>query len=304
MEQVKAALEWEPENIHALRIEGAVQRIQGNDREAKTIFEKLLTLDPGNYGFHLDLADIHFMRKEYKEAEDRIMAFLARRPNDRGGKLLLGRLYAEMGNRTQAIQIFEELARADPNDTEALSAAAELHKEAGSLEKALRTADQLVNLQGKRATADDLSDLNKSLEFYENTVDAYSSSVREMWDRNMKLMAETVEAEEQRSEEDSPLLGAVEAAPAVDESIETLFVEDIEVLPEEEEEEDDDDEIYPEDEIPIDDEPFPNISLDALAIPEDGPPGPVHPDESLPSAASLPQEPAPPQEPASAQNPP
>jgi tetratricopeptide (TPR) repeat protein len=80
-----------------------------------------------------------------------------------------------MGNRTHALQIFEELANADPNDAQALAAAAELHKEAGSLEKALRTADALVNLQGTRATADDLLELNKSLELYESAVNAYST---------------------------------------------------------------------------------------------------------------------------------
>jgi tetratricopeptide (TPR) repeat protein len=287
LEHAKAALEWDPENIQALRIEGAVQRIQGNDGEAKKIFERLLSLDPGNYGFHLDLADIHFKRKEYKEAEDRILAFLARRPNDRGGKLLLGKLYAEMGNRSQAIQIFEDLAKADPNDTEALAAAAELHKDAGSLEKALRTADQLVNLQGKRATSDDLSDLNKSLEFYEKAVNAYSSSVREMWERNIKLMAESLKTEEQGSEEDSPLLGAVEAVPMADEAVETLFIEDIETPPEEE-----DEELLPVDNIFPDDEPFPDTSLDSLARPEDEPAGPAHRDEDVvPDKSPPPQEP-------------
>jgi tetratricopeptide (TPR) repeat protein len=295
MKHAKAALEWDPENIQALRIEGSVERIQGNDGKAQKIFEKLLSLDPGNYGFHLDLADIHFKRKEYKEAEDRIIAFLARRPNDRGGKLLLGKLYTEMGNRAQAIQIFEDLAKADPNDTEALSAAAELHKEAGSLEKALRTADQVVNLQGKRATPDDLSDLNKSLEFYENTVNAYSSLVREMWERNIKLMSEAVEAEEQHSEETSPLLGTVEAIPVVDESIETLFIEDVEIPPEE----DDDAELSPADTIPPDEEPLPDISLDSLVIPGDEPAGPAYVDE----APMRDKSPAPPQEPFPSQYP-
>ena len=35
-----------------------------------------------------------------------------------------------MGNKTHAIQIFEELAQTDPNDTEALAAVAGLHKSA------------------------------------------------------------------------------------------------------------------------------------------------------------------------------
>jgi tetratricopeptide (TPR) repeat protein len=46
LEQARAVLAQDPENIHALRIEGAVQGIQGNDGEAKNIFEKILTLGP------------------------------------------------------------------------------------------------------------------------------------------------------------------------------------------------------------------------------------------------------------------
>jgi tetratricopeptide (TPR) repeat protein len=46
MDQARAVLEKDPENIQALRIEGAVQGIQGNDEDAKNIFEKITTLAP------------------------------------------------------------------------------------------------------------------------------------------------------------------------------------------------------------------------------------------------------------------
>ncbi|MDR2471227.1 MAG: tetratricopeptide repeat protein, partial [Treponema sp.] len=229
LQQARAALEWEPENTQALRTLGSTLRIMGDDAEAQKIFEKILAVDPGNYAFHLDLADIHFKRKEYKESEERILAFLARRPNDREAKIMLGRLYAAMGNRTHATQIFEELSKADPNDTEALAAAAELHKDAGEVEKALRTADQLVNLQGKRATPDDLSDLNESLAFYENAVKAYSSEVTDMWARNLQLLQDA--SAEEEGDDLSLLMGTAEKAPAVDEETEALFIEDPEAEP-------------------------------------------------------------------------
>ena len=248
LEQAEAALDWEPENIQALRIRGSVKRVMGDDAEAEICFEKILSLDPGNYSFLLDLADISFRRKEYKEAEERIQSYLIRRPNDREAKLLLGKLYAEMGNRTHAIQVFEELAKADPNDTEALAAAAELHKKAGSLEKAVRTADTLVNLQGKRATADDLTELNRSLEFYESAVKDYSSSVREMWDRNIKILNG---GNEEAPEDDdvSMLMGSIGISQDIDEETESLFIEG----PESFLDEDDDDELV------LDDESFEDL---------------------------------------------
>ncbi|GHV77087.1 hypothetical protein AGMMS49942_19080 [Spirochaetia bacterium] len=44
-DQSRAILEKEPDNIHALRIEGAIHLIQGNDEEAKAIFERITALD-------------------------------------------------------------------------------------------------------------------------------------------------------------------------------------------------------------------------------------------------------------------
>jgi tetratricopeptide (TPR) repeat protein len=242
----------------------------GNDKLAQTVFERILAIDPQNYSFHLDLADIHFKRREYREAEERINAFLARRPNDRQAKMLLGKLHAEMGNRTHAIQIFEELAKADPSDTEALAAAAELYKSASALEKAVQTADKLVNEQGKRASANDLSDLNKSLDFYEHAVSAYSNSVKEMWERNMKLAAGVLENEEISGEseecDNDDRLGAAETVAIPEEEMESLLVEDL-ISPKEILQEDDPiDEFIPEEEeesIPIFDERM--LSLDDLA---------------------------------------
>jgi len=239
LRQAEEALKLDDGNIQALRIKGAIMRVMGNDAEAQACFEKILSIDPGDYTFLLDLADIHFHRKEYKEAEERVHSYLAQKPNDREAKMLLGRMFAEMGNRAHAIQIFEELSKADPNDTEALAAVAELHKEAGSVEKALRTADTLVNLQGKRATAEDLTDLNNSLKLYEGAVHAYSSSVRELWDRNLKLISEEEEEKGEKeisTEDDLSLLMGNNILPGIDEEPEALFTEEADFFPNEDEE--------------------------------------------------------------------
>jgi tetratricopeptide (TPR) repeat protein len=284
LELARGALDWEPENINALRIEGTVQRVMGNDSEAQKSFEKILSIDPGNLSFHLDLADIYFKRKEYKEAEERILAYLAHRPNDREAKLLLGKLYTEMGNRTHAIQVFEELTKADPNDAEALAAVGELHKSAGELEKALRAADKLVNLQGKRATVEDLSDLNKSLEFYENTVSAYSNSVREMWDRNIRAMVDTGQEGNEKSEENLSLMldSAGMAVTGMDEETEALFVE---------EEEFGHDEMVEDDKFTVDEEPEPINEDEAIDLSLDNMAEPYAPPPPIPSGGPWPQSP-------------
>jgi tetratricopeptide (TPR) repeat protein len=264
LQQAKTALDWEPENIQALRIMGTTQRMTKRDADAQKTFEKILTLDPGNYGFQLDLADIHFKRKEFTIAEKYIKSFLTRRPTDRKAKMLLGRLYAAMGNKPHAIQVFAELSSTDPTDSEALTAMAELHKDSGETEKALRTADQLVNLQGQRATADDLTGLNESLEMYENAVKAYTSEAEKMWEKNLQILQEAVS--EETAEPTPLLLSAGENETYVDEETETLFIEDPELGLQEEETE-----TLPLDnpldnEMPlIEEEHLPTMTLDNLA---------------------------------------
>jgi Flp pilus assembly protein TadD len=46
MDQARAILDKDPDNIQALRIEGAIQGIQGNDEEAKNIFERITSMNP------------------------------------------------------------------------------------------------------------------------------------------------------------------------------------------------------------------------------------------------------------------
>ena len=302
LQQAQAALEWEPENTNALKTLGTTQRIMGNNEEAKQTFEKILSLDPGNYAFQLDLADIHFARKEYKEAEERVLAFLARRPNDREAKIFQGKLCAAMGNRAHAIQIFNELAKSDPNDTESLALAAELHKDAGEMEKALRTADRLVNLQGKRATPDDLTDLNESLNFYENAVKAYSSEVTDMWARNLKILQEAVAQDNETEPDVSFLMGAGDKSTPIDEETEAFFIE--------EESEDIDSLLNMDDELPlINEDQLPDMSLDNMAEPspesytdqaQDFPPLPAQ----MPPVQAPPQIPLPPSYPPQQEYPP
>jgi hypothetical protein len=166
-------------------------------------------------------------------------------------------------------------------------------------------ADKLVNLQGKRATSDDLSDLNKSLEFYEDAVNAYSSSVKDMWDRNIRL-ALGPESGEGTEDDVSLLFGAAGTAPAVDEETETLFIEEQETV----EEPVDEEYLDPqEDFLPPSDDM--EISLDTMADqfaplpplfpspPVPVPPGPQSPEEAPPEEPAAGETPA--AEPAPAQ---
>jgi tetratricopeptide (TPR) repeat protein len=55
MDQARAILDKDPDNIQALRIEGAIQGIQGNDEEAKNIFERITNMNPaGGSGKNYD----------------------------------------------------------------------------------------------------------------------------------------------------------------------------------------------------------------------------------------------------------
>ena len=226
--QAMAVLGINSNDIDALRVFGSIKKVSRNDKEADEAFAKINEQDSGNYIYLLDTADIYYRRKKYRMAEEQLLAYLVHHPHDRNAMMFLGRVYAEMNERAKALDIFEELTQIDPNDTEALSIIAELQKEKGSLEQALRTADTLINVQGQRASSDDLSDLNKSLEFYESAVDAYS---------NIVFVEDETEPEEESIEEDDSMLFSPDMIPLDEtEGDELLSEEDImaeELLPEE-----------------------------------------------------------------------
>src|SRR5690606_7496500 len=56
--------------------------------------------------------------------------------------------------------------------------------------EALETVDELVSLQGQRATSDDLTALNKSLELYEQAVAAYQSEHGDAWERSLESLGQ------------------------------------------------------------------------------------------------------------------
>ncbi len=222
--KAEQAVKLDPNNPQAWLVLGLARQAMKQDNAARSAFTRLLALDPDAVDFHLDLADLYFREHRYEETETELKAYLEKRPGDRNAFMLLGRLYTESGDIQKALETFQELLLSNPNDVEALSAITEIKHNAGDAEGAMEAAGQLVNIQGQRASSDDLSDLNRSLESYEKAIKNYGKAMSEMWERNLAKLRPNGDNEK----EDIAALfdGVFEAPAAIDENEETLLIED------------------------------------------------------------------------------
>ena len=137
----------------------------------------------------------------------------------------------------------------------------------GDREGALKAADELISLQGVRATSRDLSDLNESLELYERMVSAWEEENASSWQRNLEKLGHLAGAG--RVTPDIPHMETAEADYFEEESIPILKVDDT-VLREEEEELPEEDEAAapPEEDEAV--EASGELEIPTETIPEDG----------------------------------
>jgi tetratricopeptide (TPR) repeat protein len=90
----------------------------------------------------------------------------------------------------RVVTILQNLKIDLPEDSEILAHLAKVYQHLGQKQEALETVDELINLQGQRATSDDLTSLNKSLELYEQTVAAFQEEHGDAWERSLEALAE------------------------------------------------------------------------------------------------------------------
>lgn len=208
------------ENTEALRMLGAAYFRQGRRDSADECFERIEKIDPGLDQHHLDLARLHLQAGEHDQALEHAQAYLTARPEDRDGALLVAEALLAAGRLEQAVEQLQQLHRRFPEDGRVISLLARAQNELGNTAAALETADQLVSLQGNRASNEDLNALNDSLELYERAVGALENDV---WRRNLQRLADLVEQVEREAlSRETEALEVEETGGVEDESIPIL----------------------------------------------------------------------------------
>jgi hypothetical protein len=179
----------------------------------------------------------------------------------------------------------------------------------GDKEKAIELADNLINLQGSRGTADDLENLNETLEMYEELAHDYAQDNRQAIEENLKTLSrlpyeEAIETGEEMEEdsifnfdipglrEEVPIIdvGGIDPIIAILEDEETVKLtemeEDLTLPPEEEEEEEEKEEeeeeepVVPEDKVEEKEQAEPGVPEDEAEEKSEDGTSPEEPDTS------------------------
>ncbi len=183
-------LGFDPEDVEALRMLGAVYFRQGRRDSADECFQHIEELSPGSDQFRLDVARLHYQAGEYEEAVAQAETYLREHAHEREATLLRAEALIELGRFGQAIEVLQGARDHLPDDGRAIALMARAQSDLGNTAEALKTADELINLQGNRGSDDDLSALNQSLEIYEKAVGALESDV---WQQNLNRLSDLIE---------------------------------------------------------------------------------------------------------------
>ena len=259
-------LEADPKHVEAIRILADVYMRSGQDGKAEEAYKRLVTLNADYTDHHYDRARVFQIRKEIDAALREVEEYLEAKPGDLDGLLLKASIQVDSGRQAEAIGMLEELRNIYPGDGRLLAAIATAHQRGGERDEALRAFDELINLQGSRATEEDIQALTESLEMYEQAMESFASENPNDWDRNINRLVELSQPEEEEQEEADV---AMDEQVSLDEdSIPILSFGGEELLePEEWEVQIQEDEIEPEDEY-LGIEPAQSVAPSLTSLPE------------------------------------
>lgn len=233
-------------HIEATRLLGDVYLRSGQDEKAERCYRRLSNINADYMEHHLDRARVFQLRREIATALQEIETYLEAKPGDLDGLMLRASIYVDSGRQDDAIAMLEELRKIYPGDGRVLAAIANAHQRGGMREEALRAFDDLINLQGSRATSDDIEALHESLQLYEQAVDAFADDLQIDWERNINRLVELSKPDTE--EEEEPDLAMDEQVSLDEDSIpilsfggeELLELEEWEIQVQDDEEEDED----------------------------------------------------------------
>ena len=137
--------------------------------------------------------DIHMQEVGFKKRHDSIEQaieelerLLEIHPNYFQGYLLLGEMYAIIGDNRRAVEIFEDIDRRFPPNEEVLMSLIQNQSALGNKEEALKKAEELVHFQGEGDETEELDRFSRSLEIYEQLSGELEDYNRRAIERNLK----------------------------------------------------------------------------------------------------------------------
>ena len=109
----------EPANLEVLNNLAVVERHRGNFDEAVALFRKALEVEPTFLDARHNLASLYFARGATKEAMAESAIAMEQHPKSDKTRLLLGLVYGRLGQLDNAIRVFQDWLRDEPNSPQA-----------------------------------------------------------------------------------------------------------------------------------------------------------------------------------------
>jgi tetratricopeptide (TPR) repeat protein len=232
-------LESNPKSIPGLQTIGSLYYRMGKEDDGDKYFDSIKKIDPENSDYMMEIACALSDNQDYSKAIDKIEKYLHKNPDNKKANKILGDIHFEKGDFESSIGVYSKLKEQFPDDGGILASLAKVYNKKGERQEAIQTVDNLVNLQGNRATPEDISDLNRSLELYEQTVKAFEEEHTEEWEKNLERLGRLVSGENGTPEPAQDSDFKADVLPELEEeSVPILDFGDEEIIFEEENDED------------------------------------------------------------------
>ena len=184
--RIQKILDSDPNQPDALCLLGIYFLLKGEDIKALHCFEKGIKLKPDNITYRFEAARVLYDAGNYEAAEVQMRFYLSERNEDCDAWIYLGILYSEMDEIDNAIKVFKKVASMDPNNSALLAAVSKLHKMYPDNEKVSELLESILSMHS--GSADDLSDLESSIESYENSLKPFAND--DLFAENLRLLSE------------------------------------------------------------------------------------------------------------------
>ncbi|MEM5947266.1 tetratricopeptide repeat protein [Spirochaetia bacterium 38H-sp] len=175
---------------------GIIAFIEKDEKRASKYFS-VYKAEKKDTSYELEIIKLLREQKDYKNAILRLKEYLSDNPSDKEAKILYAEICLDQGNIDEAFSIMKKAEEENKDDPQILSTFARIYQKSGQKEKAIETIDNIISIQSKRGTEEDISNLNESLSLYEETIKAFMEGENKKWEENLKKISNFSSSEEE-----------------------------------------------------------------------------------------------------------
>ena len=160
-------------DLNTLKLKGQLYALTDDVEKAEETFQKIVQTAPSAIEFRYELAEQYILAHKYEEAQQQLKLFLKQRPTDIPALMALAKTEEALNNPQAAYQVYQKILTLKPDSFEAHSALSRLFQKSGETIEALKTANEILNMQSVSETVEQTQDLAETLDLYEQAAESY-----------------------------------------------------------------------------------------------------------------------------------